>query len=272
MKLKPNYLAGVLSVVWLAFIAIPIYAILSASLRDRRSYLDGGPVSFPTDGLVLDNYVKVLTGPFTQYFVTTAIITLTVVAITIALALPIGYAVTRGLGRLNRAAFRMFLLGLAIPSQAVIIPMFWIMNELGLYDTIWAVILPTAAFSMPVAVLILTAGMRDIPAELYEAAGLDGASTVRTFFLIVLPLSKPSIATISVFTGLNAWNGFLFPLVLTQSEETKVLTLGLYQFINQYGSDIPALFAAVVLSALPIFAIYLFGRRFLVQGLTGIGK
>jgi xylobiose transport system permease protein len=272
MKPRANYLAGVLSVVWLLFIAVPIYAILSASLRDRRSYLDGGPVSIPSDGLVLDNFIKVLTGPFPKFFITTAIITIAVVAITVALALPIGYAVVRGIGSLTRATFLMFLLGLAIPAQAVIIPMFWIMNELGLYDTIWAVILPTAAFSMPVAVLILTAGMRDVPGELYEAAGLDGASTVRTFFTIVIPLSKASIATIAVFTGMNAWNGFLFPLVLTQSEETKVLTLGLYEFINQYGADIPALFAAVLLSAVPIFAVYLFGRRFLVQGLTGIGK
>ncbi len=273
MKPRANHLAGVLSVVWLLFIAVPIYAILSASLRDRRSYLDGGPVSIPSDGLVLDNFIKVLTGPFPKFFITTAIITIAVVAITVALALPIGYAVVRGVGGLNRATFRLFLLGLAIPAQAVIIPMFWIMNELGLYDTIWAVILPTAAFSMPVGVLILTAGMRDIPGELYEAAGLDGASTMRTFFTIVIPLSKASIATIAVFTGMNAWNGFLFPLVLTQSSETRTLPLSLWTYQGEFQINIPAVLAAVTLSALPIVVLYIVGRRQLISGLTaGFGK
>lgn len=270
MKARVNGLAGVVSALWLIFVALPIYAIIMVSISSRENYLAEGPISLPAS-ITLDNYVKVLTGAFPSYFVNTAFVTVAVVCITVGLALPIGYAVVRGRGLAQRSTFRLFLLGLAIPAQAVMIPIFWMMDALGLYDTLWAVILPTAAFSLPVAVLILTAGMRDIPEELYEAAALDGASSTRTFLRLVIPLSSPAIATIAVFTGMNAWNGFLFPLILTQSSDVKVLTLGLFEYVGLYGADIPALFAAVLLSALPIFAVYLLGRRFLVRGLLGVG-
>jgi raffinose/stachyose/melibiose transport system permease protein/xylobiose transport system permease protein len=90
---------------------------------------------------------------------------------------------------------------------------------------------------------------------------------------LVLPLARPAIVTVSIFTSLTAWNGFLFPLVLTQSRDQRVLTLGLWEFQGQFGTNVPALLAAVTLSVIPIFAIYLFGRRYLLGGLTaGFGK
>ena len=138
---------------------------------------------------------------------------------------------------------------------------------MGLYDTLWAVILPTAAFALPLSVLILTGSMRDISLELYEAMAIDGANSIRVFFRLVLPLTQSGISTIAVFTALQAWNGFLFPLILTQSDSTRVVTLGLYQF----GANIPALFAGVLLSAMPILVVYLFARRTLVSGLMGVG-
>jgi xylobiose transport system permease protein len=100
---------------------------------------------------------------------------------------------------------------------------------------------------------------------------MDGAPPWRVFFQLVLPLSKGGLSTIIVFSALQAWNGFLFPLVLTQSDSSKVVTLGLYNFQTEHGVDIPGLLAAVVLSMLPIFIVYLFARRALVQGLMGVG-
>ncbi|GMA86989.1 hypothetical protein GCM10025868_22390 [Angustibacter aerolatus] len=100
---------------------------------------------------------------------------------------------------------------------------------------------------------------------------MDGASSTRTFLRLVLPLSRGGISTIVVFSALQAWNGFLFPLILTQSESTKVATLGLYNFQTQYGINVPGLLAAVVLSMVPVLLVYLFARRALVQGLMGVG-
>ena len=270
MKVRKNYAAGFASLIWLVVVAVPIYVLVSASVRSRAGYLDAGPISLiksPT----MANYSRVLDSGFSQFLLNTVVVTVAVVALVLVLAVPVAYAVVRGQGWLNRGTFRLFLLGLAIPSQAVIIPVFLIINQMGLYDTLAAIILPTAAFALPVSVLILTGSMRDISVELYEAMAIDGASSIRVFFRLVLPLTKSGISTIAVFTALQAWNGFLFPLILTQSDSTKVVTLGLFTFVNQYGADIPALLAAVLLSAMPILAVYLFARRTLISGLMGVG-
>ena len=270
MKHRPNFGAGFGALIWFGIVAVPVYVLISASLRPQAGYLAKGPIS-PITSPTLSNFSHVLDTDFPRYLLNTFVITFAVVGIVLVLALPIAYAVVRGTGWMNRGTFRLFLLGLAIPSQAVIIPLFLIINQMGLYDTLWAVILPTAAFALPLSVLILTGSMRDISLELYEAMAIDGANSIRVFFRLVLPLTQSGISTIAVFTALQAWNGFLFPLILTQSDSTRVVTLGLYQFISQYGANIPALFAGVLLSALPILVVYLFARRTLVSGLMGVG-
>lgn len=270
MNRRPNYAAGVFALIWLFVIAAPLYAVIITASRPSEEYLTSGPLATPTH-LTVENFRLVLDGGFGQYVTNTVIVTVATVIMVVALSVPVAYAIVRGQGFLASAVFRMFLLGLAIPAQAVIIPVYLLINELGLYDTYWAIILPTGAFSLPVAVLVLTTGMRDVPGELYEAMALDGASTVRAFFMLAVPLSKGSIMTVTVFTALNSWNGFLFPLILTQSEDVRVVTLGLYNFLGQYSSNIPALLAAVLLSALPILALYLVARKAMVRGLAGAG-
>ncbi|MEU3302559.1 MULTISPECIES: carbohydrate ABC transporter permease [unclassified Streptomyces] len=270
MKSRPNYLAGFGSLVWLFLVGLPLYVMLIATFQSRADYAANGPLAFP-DHFTLDNYVNDLNDGFAQYFLNTVIVTVAVVGIVLLLVPPLAYAIVRSQGRTTGVVFRLFLLGLAIPSQAVIVPMFYVISKAGLYDNLIGVILPTAAFAMPVCALILTGVMRDITPELYEAMTVDGASPWRTFFQLVLPLSKSGLSTIVVFSALQAWNGFLFPLVLTQSAETKVITMGLYDFQTEHGVDIPGLLAAVVLSMLPILLVYLFARRALVQGLMGVG-
>jgi xylobiose transport system permease protein len=145
------------------------------------------------------------------------------------------------------------------------------MIKVGLYDSFAAIILPTAAFVLPVTTLIMSGNMRDITSELYEAMAMDGASSWRTFRQLVMPLSRGGLATIVVFAALNAWNGFLFPLVLTQSSSVRVFTLGLFNFETSSGINVPEISAAVIISIVPILLVYLFARRALVQGLMGVG-
>ncbi|MDX3372940.1 carbohydrate ABC transporter permease [Streptomyces sp. ME02-6991-2A] len=269
-KSRPNYLAGFGSLVWLLVVGLPLYVMLVATFQSRPDYAANGPLAFP-EHFTLDNYVNDLDSGFAQYFLNTVIVTVCVVGIVVLLVPPLAYTIVRSRGRATTTVFRLFLLGLAIPSQAVIVPMFFVISEAGLYDNLIGVILPTAAFAMPVCALILTGVMRDITPDLYEAMTMDGASPRRVFFQLVLPLSRSGVSTIVVFSALQAWNGFLFPLVLTQSVETKVITLGLYDFQTERGVDTPGLLAAVVLSMLPILIVYLFARRALVQGLMGVG-
>ncbi|MDX2562875.1 carbohydrate ABC transporter permease [Streptomyces sp. TX20-6-3] len=270
MRSRPNYLAGLGSSIWLFVVGLPLYVMLVATFQSRTDYAANGPLSLP-ERLTLDNYVNDLNEGFAQYFLNTVIVTVCVVGIVLLLVPPLAYAIVRSDGKATGRVFRLFLLGLAIPSQAVIVPMFYLINEAGLYDNLLGVILPTAAFAMPVCALILSGVMRDITPELYEAMTVDGASPWRIFVQLVLPLSKSGLSTIVVFSSLQAWNGFLFPLVLTQSSENKVITMGLYDFQTEHGVDIPGLLSAVVLSMLPILLVYLFARRALVQGLMGVG-
>lgn len=269
---RPNFVAGIGAVVWLAVVALPLYYLVSSSLRSQSDYLTGNPLAPPANP-TLENYRTVLEGGFAQYLLNNIIVTVGAVAIVIACAVPAAYAVARSTSAFVQRGFTMLLIGLAIPAQATIIPIYLIITQLRLYDTLIAVILPTAAFALPVSTLVLTNSLRDVPRELYEAQELDGAGPLRTLRHLVLPLAKPAVVTVGIYTALLAWNGFIFPLVLTQSAEARTLTLGLWEFQGQFGVNIPALLAAVTLSVLPIFVIYLIGRRYLLGGLTaGFGK
>lgn len=270
MRGRPNYAAGVAALAWLLIIGVPLYALVNTSVQPGSIYTTGGPLS-PPSHLTLSNFVTVLHSGFLRDIWNTVVVAVLTVLIVLLLGVPISYAVVRGRGWITRTMFRVFLLGLAIPAQAVIIPLFLIINHLGLYDTLWGIALPTAAFALPVSVLVLTGGMRDISASMYEAMALDGARPARVLVQLVIPLSRGAIATTCVFAALQAWNGFLFPLIMTQSDSDKVVTLGLYSFVSEYDVNVPALLAAVLLSAVPILVVYLFARRYLVMGLMGAG-
>jgi xylobiose transport system permease protein len=267
---RPNYGAGAAATVWLLVVALPLYVLLNATLKTRADYTATGPLA-PPSHLTYRNYADALTSGFGRYLLNTLLVTAAVVAIVAVLVPPLAYCLVRGRSRAASTVFRVFLLGLAIPAQAVVVPVFYVISSAGLYDNLLGVILPTAAFALPVCTLVLSGAMRDITTDLYEAMAVDGASAARTFRQLVLPLSRGGLATIVVFAALQAWNGFLFPLILTQSESTKVVTLGLYNFQTQYGINVPGLLAAVVVSMVPVLLVYLFARRALIQGLMGVG-
>ncbi|NJP44752.1 carbohydrate ABC transporter permease [Actinacidiphila epipremni] len=270
---RADWAGGAAAAVWLVIVAVPLYYVVASSLRDRSDYLDAGPLSLPHH-LVFSNYRTVLDSGFPTYLWNSIVVSAATVALVLLLALPAAYAVVRSRSRFVSAGFSVMLMGLAIPAQATIVPVYLIITRLHVYDTLLAVILPTAAFSLPMAILVLTSTMRDIPGELYEAMTMDGAAALQTLRSLVLPLSRPGLVTIGIYTALGAWNGFIFPLVLTQSDARRTVTLGLWNYQGQQGGvNVPATMAAVLLSLLPLLVAYLFGRRQLLSGLTaGFGK
>ena len=160
-----------------------------------------------------------------------------------------------------------------LPLQATIIPIYYLITHAHLYDTLLAIILPSVAFAIPLSVVILANFLRDVPNELFESMRVDGAGDWRMLLSLVLPMTRPALITVAVYDGLNVWNGFLFPLILTQSSDQRVLPMSLWAFQGQFRVNIPAVLAAVVLSTLPVLALYILGRRQLVTGLTaGFGK
>jgi raffinose/stachyose/melibiose transport system permease protein/xylobiose transport system permease protein len=264
---RPNAGGMIAALVWGVFVVVPLYYLLAANVQTQSEFITGNPLRLPSDP-TLENYAIVLDSGFLTFFANTVVVTGASVAIVLGLGLPAAYAIIRNRNPLVQRGFTLMLIGLAIPAQAVIIPVYLLITQLRLYDTLVAIILPTAAFSMPVSMLVLTASLRDIPGELYEAQEIDGARPFQTLRTLVLPMARPALATAGIFTALQAWNGFIFPLVLTQSPDLRVLTLGLYEFQGQFSTNIPALLTAVTLSVVPIFLVYLLGRRFLLSGLT----
>lgn len=267
---RSNPIAGVASFIWLLVVLIPIYTMISQSLT-RQDESTGHNALRPPHHPTLENYRIVLHNGFLHFLWNTVLVAVAVVVIVVALSVPLAYAAVRTRDRWTNSTFRLFLLGVAIPAQAVVVPLYLLMTKMGLYDQLLAIILPTAAFAMPVSVLILTGTLRDISEEVYEAMALDGASPTRMLFQLVIPMSKGGISTVVIYSALQAWNGLLFPLIFTQSEGPRVLTLGLFNYVSQFGVNVPALLASVVLSGIPIFVVYLVARRALVNGMMGMG-
>lgn len=264
---RPNLLGGLGGWLWLAIIIIPVYYVVVTSLRTQQGFFAGNPLAIPSHP-TLDNYRLVLQNDFAQYFLNSVVVTVAAVALTVATSLTAAFVIVRGTSRALQWTFSVFLLGLAIPMQATIVPIYYMITRAHLYDTLLALILPSAAFAIPLTVIILANFLRDVPGELFESMRLDGASHWQTLWYLALPLTRPAVITVTVYDALNVWNGFLFPLILTQSPSKRVLPLALWSFQGQFIVNIPAVLAAVVLSTLPILALYIIGRRQLVSGLT----
>nr|WP_240630287.1 carbohydrate ABC transporter permease [Specibacter cremeus] len=264
---RTNVLGGLAGWIWLAVIIIPIYYILITSFKNQAGYFSQNPLALPAHP-TLDNYKMVLANDFGRYFLNSVIITVGSVVPAVAFSFMAAFAIVRGTGRFLKGVNALFLMGLAIPLQATIIPIYLLIIRMHLYDSLLALILPSIAFAIPLTVLIMANFIRDVPNELFESMRLDGCSEWQTMWRLALPLTKPAIVTVSIYNGLNVWNGFLLPLILTQSPELRVLPLALWTFQGQYSVNIPAVLASVVLTTLPILVLYVLGRRQLLSGLT----
>ena len=262
----------VLGLVWLVVAFYPVYYMFTTSLRTPAGFLNGS-LWLPPANPTLKNYVSVVNNGIGLYFVNSAFVTVVTVALIIFVSLLAAYAIARIRSRIVQGLFSVFLLGLAIPLQAAVIPIYVLITRIGLYDTLFGLIPPQVAFGIPLTVLILVNFIRDIPSELYDSMVLDGGGHARLMWNLVLPLSRPALITVVIYNALQVWNNFLFPLILTQSQNVATLPLALQQFQGQYGVNVPGLMAAVFLSVLPIIVLYVVARRQLLGGLTaGFGK
>ncbi|MGD0874948.1 MAG: carbohydrate ABC transporter permease [Acidimicrobiales bacterium] len=266
-----RFAAFVLGTVWLVIVLLPIYYMVLASFRTQGQYLSGNPW-LPTGGLSLSSYGTVFSATGLGIdFRNSAILTLATIIIVVLCSLGAAYRIVRRASHFAAVSFRLILFGLAVPIQAIIIPIFIIVVKMHLYDTLIAVILAASASLIAVAVLLMVNYVRAIPRELFDAMTVDGAGEWTVFARLVWPMARPVLAVVSIFAGLGAWNNFLLPLILTQSNANSVLPVGLYKVAStsQYGIDVPVVMAAVLLSVLPLVLLYFGLRRQFVQGLGG---
>ncbi|WP_325063135.1 carbohydrate ABC transporter permease [Halovulum marinum] len=169
----------------------------------------------------------------------------------------------------SRMLFSYLLLGLMFPFATAILPLFVKVRDIGLLDTYWAVILPQAAFSLSLAILLFRTFFEQLPKELFEAAYIDGCGYVRFFFRFTLPLSTPILATVGVFVFVQSWNNFLLPLVVLNSREVFTWPLGMMQFRGEYVTEWNQTLAFVTLTIVPAIIFFLAAQKYIVAGLTG---
>ncbi|WEG12867.1 carbohydrate ABC transporter permease [Pullulanibacillus sp. KACC 23026] len=260
-------------VIWLIVSFYPVLYILMSSLRTQDGFLSGGPTWLPTLHPTFSNYAAVFQSGFGHYFLNSLIVSVVSVVFIVLFSLLLAYVIVRTKNRAVKIIFNVFLVGLALPIQAAIIPVYILITKLGMYDTLGGIIFPSIAFGIPMTLLFLVNFVREIPNELYESMGLEGASDFQMLRHLVTPLTMPSIISIAIYQFILAWNNFLFPLVLTQSDSVKVMPLAVVQFQGDHTMNIPITMAAVTVSALPLLLAYIFGGRYIRRGMmAGFGK
>jgi raffinose/stachyose/melibiose transport system permease protein len=261
--------AFVLATVWLVIVIAPLYYMILASFRTQGTYLTSNPW-VPTGGLSVSSYSTVFGAGLGRYLLNSVILTVVCILLTVTISLGAAYRIVRRTSKAVSVAFTVMLFGLAIPVQAIIVPIYVLIYKMHLYDTLFALILTLSAAAVPVSVLIMVSFVRDIPRELIGAMLVDGGDEWTVFRRLIWPLSRPMMATLAIYNGLNVWNNFLLPLVLTQSSDVAVLPLGLTKLESLYSVNVPAVMAGVLLSALPLLVLFVVMRRQVMTSLGGV--
>jgi raffinose/stachyose/melibiose transport system permease protein len=246
----------------------PFVWVVMSSLKTNVEVL-GSPLSLPTT-LNLEGYVTALTRTqFPRFFLNSMIASAGGTALAIGVFGMGAWALARRQFPGARWIYALLISTLLISLLPMLQPITLVIRNLGLYDTLWALILIYAAKGLPITIFILHSYFKTIPRDLEEAAGLDGASMWQTYRHVGLPLARPAIAAASVLIFLNAWNDFLFPLLVTQSEDTRTLSYALRFFMNAFAQDYPTLLAAVVLTLIPSVVVYVALQEQVQKSLVG---
>jgi raffinose/stachyose/melibiose transport system permease protein len=247
----------------------PIILVAMNSIKSRRAIF-GQPLMLPTgDTLSFRGYETVWSeAHFPHYFLNSAVVTVGSLTLVILLGAMAAYALTELQFRGSRWLGLYLTLGLMIPIRLGTVAILRLIQQLELLNTLLALILVYVAMNLPIAILILSVFMRQVSADLKNAARIDGAGEYRILFEHVIPIIRPAIATVAVFTMIPVWNDLWFPLILAPSDETKTVILGAQQFVGQYFKDWNAMLAALTLSIVPTVIFYLIFSRQLIAGLT----
>jgi len=249
----------------------PLIWMLFYSLKNNDEIFVSNPFGFPTS-FRIENYINAWTQyNVPRYFLNSTIVTIITVAITIFTALLFSYATARMRFRFQHAARIYISIGMFIPVQSILIPLAIIVKNLHITNNYLSLILPYTAFNLAFSTMVFYAFFRSIPEELEEAACIDGAGIFRTFFEVIVPVVKPAIATMVIFTFLQAWNEFPIALVMMTKETMKTLPLGLLFFQGQFTTDWGAMGATMVIASIPTVLIYILFSNQVEKALTVSG-
>ena len=256
-------------VLWLfALVTVIPFGLLILTSFKSQAYLMKGAFALPPYPH-FENYVNAwVDGHFSTYFTNSVLVVVPVVALSTVIGILTGFAFAFLSFPFKKSAFVILTIGMMVPSEAFIIPLYYEMLNLGLINTYWALILPQVAMSVPFATIFMASTMRQIPAELLEAAVIDGATRQRVLWAIIVPLLRPAASSLALFLFIWTWNEFLIPLILVNDDALRTLPIGMLFFQGKYTVNTPVLTAGAVIVILPIVLVYLAFQRKFIEGLT----
>lgn len=244
--------------IWMFINLFPIYWMFTFSLKSNKEIFGENVVGLPREWL-WSNYEKALkVGNIFRYFLNSTLVAVVTIAVVMIVALMATFALTRFIWKGREKMNKFLMLGLTIPIHASIVPIYVTLSRLHLLSTYSSLIIPYAAFSLAMAVLICTGFMDGIPFELDEAACIDGCGTFRIFFKIIVPLMKPAVATVSIYTFLQCWNELMFANIFISDSVHKTLPVGVQALSGQYLTEWGPVGAAMVLATFPMLIFYIF--------------
>lgn len=254
-------------IVWCVIVLFPLWVMAAGSFKDRLS-IYSNPFGLPAKWH-FSNYTAILRdGDFINYFKNSFIAVLSSLALVLIFGSLASYALASWRGKVSHAIFMFIIAGMMLPIKIASIKLLEMMRQLGLLNTVISLIPIYTSMGLPIAVFVLTEFIREIPRELTEAGLMDGATRFVIFRSIVLPLIKPSLATVGIYNLVPFWNDLWFPLIFITDDKAKTLLLGVTRLFGQYQTDWSKVLAVLTLSAIPVIALYLAMSRQFIAGLT----
>ena len=251
-------------------IAFPLYLVIVNAFRPTADILEA-PLGLSLGRLTTTNFSRVFADPgvsIVNAYVTTIIVAILSTFVSILVAAMAAYPLARGRGRTSAVIYGAIVAGILIPPQVAILPGSQILSAVGLMFTLPGLVLYNVFIALPLSLFILVPFMATIPRELDEAARMDGAGTVRIFFLVILPLMRPAIATLAVLLGLFFWTDLVPPLIILGPLSGNTISTGIYRAIGQFSTDWGTAFAWLWLTCVPIMLVFVWAQRFLIGGMT----
>jgi raffinose/stachyose/melibiose transport system permease protein len=259
--------AYVILTLWAFVVIVPLWLTVLNSFKTQREIFRD-PFGLPLNPTI-QGYTSVWTdGRFDLYFLNSTIIALTSLGLILFFGSLAAYALAQWHSRASRIIFLFFIAGLMIPIRIGTINLIQLLQSFNLLDSLGGLIAVYVATGLPIAVFVLTEFIRTIPVELQDAARVDGASEFRIYRSLVLPLTRPALATVAVFNLIPIWNDLWFPLIFIRSEEFRTVTLGVSLLVGQYNTDWNRMLSVLTLGALPVLIAYLLMSRQFIRGLT----
>ncbi len=266
-----NSIAYLTAILIIGLTVVPIIFVVLGGFR-TTAQINAAPAGLPNPW-TWENYRFILASSnFWRFLANSALIALIATALAVALGSMAAFALARYAFAGREAVYGLFTLGLLFPLGVATLPLYLLLRQLGMLENPLGVAIPEAAFSLPVTIVILRPFMRAIPAELEEAAVLDGTGRLGFFWRILLPLSVPALTTVAVLAFVTSWNAFLLPFLVFNNPQNFTLPLGVAAFQSQYTQDTARILAFTTLSMVPALGFFVLAERRIVGGLTGSVK